>query len=169
MRLLLAITLGVALVVASAAAPVASAQSASGTQTFQCGDDGTSVDVETAVGVFESSTDRIPGAIRPALASNTTHLRIEGADPADYTVQTDDDFTVTGFASGAPERPDTVVEMTDETACEIVGAEDPVDATLSAYNDDEIDVRSTSVVKNAVISVAKIAVDAADALRGLLP
>lgn len=168
MRPSLAIALGLALVAASAAAPAASAQTASGTETIQCGDDGSTVDVETAVGVFESSTDRIPGAIRPALASNTTHLRIEGADPVNYTVRTDDDFAVTSFESGAPESPDTVVETTDETACEIVGAEDPVDATLSAYHDDEIDVRSTSTMKNAAISVAKVVVDAADAVRGLL-
>lgn len=168
MRSSLAITLVLALVIASAAAPVASAQTASGTETIQCGDDGETVDVETAVDVFESSTDRIPSAIRPALASNTTHLRIEGADPADYTVQTDDDFAVTNFEAGAPDSPDTIIETTEQTACEIVEAENPVDATLSAYYDNDINVRSTSTVKNAAISAAKVVVDAANAVRGIL-
>ena len=98
------VAIGVALVVVTSVLmmPVGAQTAPSGTTEIRCDGSSATVDIETAVSLFEENTDQIPSVIKPALSSNTTHLHITGAETTDYTIRTDGDFTVTGLEIGEP-------------------------------------------------------------------
>ena len=164
------IAVGIALVVAASVLmmPVQGQTASAGTTTLSCDGTQETVDIETAVSLFEANTDQIPSVIKPALSSNTTHLHIEGAATADYTVSTDGEFTVTGIEIGEPTDPDVIVETDRGTACELATTEDPVGTFQTAYANDRIEIRSTGVVGGAATYVVDRVVDAAQAVGDLI-
>jgi len=156
------IAIGIALVVLSSVVlmPVQGQTAQAETTEIRCDGAQATVDIETAVSLFEANTDQISSVIKPALSSYTTHLHIEGAETANYTVRTDDNFTVTGIEIGEPAEPDVVVETDRQTACELATAEDPVGTFQTAYANDRIEIRSTGVVSGAATYVVDRVVDA---------
>lgn len=155
-------------VVASVLLMPVQGQTASGETTIACDGSTATVDIETAVSLFEANTDRIPGVVKPALASNTTHLHIEGAATPDYTVRTDTDLAVTGIDVGEPDDPDVIVETDRDTACELATADEPVETFRTAYANDRIEITSTGVVGGSTTYVVDRVVDAVEALGGLV-
>ncbi|WP_253737155.1 hypothetical protein [Halohasta salina] len=164
------IAVGIALVVSAGVLmmPVYGQTAPTGTTEIRCDGTQATVDIETAVSLFESNTDQIPGAIKPALSSNTTHLHIEGAETTDYTVSTDDEFTVTGIETGEPSDPDVIVETDRGTACELATADDPVGTFQTAYANDRIEIESTGVVGGAATYVVDRVVDTAQTIGDLM-
>ncbi|MEA1931993.1 hypothetical protein [Halohasta litorea] len=163
------IAIGIAVVVLTSVVmmPVQGQTVSGGTTEISCNGSQATVDIETAVSLFEANTDQIPDVIKPALASNTTHLHIEGAATADYTVTTDADFTVTGIEIGEPADPDVVVETNRNTACEITTADDPVESFQTAYANDRIEITSTGVVGGTATYVVDRVVDAVQTIGEL--
>jgi len=164
------IAIGIALVVMTSVLmmPV-QAQTASGETTeINCDGSTATVDIETGVALFEQNTDQIPTVIKPALASNTTHLHIEGAATAHYTVTTDAEFTVTGIKVGEPADPDVVVETNRKTACELATADDPVGTFQTAYANDRIEINSTGVVSGTATYVVDRVVDVVQTVGNLM-
>ena len=164
------IAVGVALVVlmSGLAIPVQGQAAPSGTTEINCDGSQTTVDIETAVSVFEANTDQIPGVIKPALASNTTHLHIEGATTSEYTVTTDADLTVTGIEIGEPANPDVIVATNRNTACALATADDPVETFQTAYANDRIEITSTGAVGGAATYVVDRVVDAVQTIGDLM-
>ena len=164
------IVVGIALVVIMAVlvAPVQGQTASGGTTEISCDGSQATVDIETAVSLFEANTDRIPGVIKPALASNTTHLHIEGAATPEYTITTDADFTVTGIETGEPADPGVIVETDRNTACALATADDPVEAFQTAYANDRIEIRSTGVVGGSATYVVDRVVDAVQTIGELV-
>jgi len=138
------------------------------TTELTCDGSTATVDIVTAVSLFEENSEQIPAVIKPALASNTTHLHIEGAETADYTVRTDGEFAVTEIEIGEPADPDVVVDTDRQTACELATAEDPVASFQTAYANDRIEIESTGVVGGAATYVVDRVVDAAQTVSDLV-
>ena len=164
------IAIGIALVVLASVVllPVQAQTAPAGTTEIRCDGTQATVDIETAVSLFEANTDQIPSVIKPALSSNTTHLHIEGAETPDYTVRTDDEFAVTGIEIGEPAEPDVVVETDRQTACALATADDPVGTFQTAYANDRIEIRSTGVVGGAATYVVDTVVDAVQTVGDLI-
>lgn len=164
------IAIGIAVVVLTSVLlmPVQAQTASGGTTQITCDGSQATVDIETAVSLFEANTEQIPSVIKPALASNTTHLHIEGAATADYTITTDDDFTVTGIETGEPADPDVIVDTDRDTACDLATAADPVDTFRTAYANDRIEITSTGVVSGAATYVVDRVVDAVRTVGDLM-
>lgn len=156
MKVKIAVVLSVLLIVAIATAPVHAQSDAPESPTIECDGEAAAIDIEESVSLFEGNTEAIPSVIKPVLPSNMTHLHVAGAENGDFAVALDEDLHVESVSIGEPEDPDVIVETDREMACEIVTADDHVEAFVQGYDNGDITVEATGTVGGAVLYVVEL-------------
>lgn len=145
-----AIAISILLLISITATPVVGNTNTAETTTIECDGSEAHVDIEEAIEIFESNTDSIPSIIKPALAANTTHLKIENANNNDYTIKLDDSLSVTQIELGEPNNPDVIITTTRDISCELATSEDPVNTFNKAYENDKINIEHTGAIGGAI-------------------
>lgn len=152
----LLLTLGI--ILAAGSIPVHAQSQA----TITCDGEDISIQTDAATDLYNENIDEIPSYLRGLVASNTTEIHVENADPEYYTVTTNDDREVTDVRFGETDSPDVTVTTDEATACSVYQSDDPVATARDEYSNDDITIESTGVVNKVKVSVVDTVVDLAD-------
>ena len=124
-------------------------------------------DVEPLIDEYNANVDAVPGLVKGMVVDETVHVTVEGDSTRDFTAVTDSAGRVTEFKGGEPDSPTLAIRTDCETVGTVVGADDPVAAFQSEYDDGEISISGVGIVNAVVIGAVKAVVGIARTL-GLL-
>jgi hypothetical protein len=141
--------------------PVQAVETPSETVSLQCEGESLSVDVDSAVSLYNQNTDAVPSAVDTVVNSNTTHLQIRGAQQEYYTAHTDG-LNITSVELGQIGEPDVIMITDRETACDLYVSDQPVSDFQDAYANDDIELEAKGTVNSATVYAIEAVSDGID-------
>lgn len=108
---------------------------------------------------YHDNADALPSFANGVVTDETIHLIVNGGSQTEYTVVTDANKRISTVEAGAPTNATVEVETDCETITAIADARNPGDVASREYDNGEIAIRGTTLLKSLVIEVGELVYD----------